>query len=98
MKEKNNLPNRLVRGKANQQETKVPTIGGRGRIDTSLKDINWTPAKLSIVSTVLLAPFTFAIVVSFQSGNALIGVLLIGVGVLVGSLYLILRYIDNNDF
>lgn len=98
MKDKYNLPKRLVRGKTGQQEAKVPIIGGQGRIDTSLQDINWTRTKLGIVSTVLLAPFTFAIVVSFQSGNALIGLILIGLGVFVGLIYLALRYIDNNDF
>jgi hypothetical protein len=98
MKDKHNLPKRLVRGKTGQQEAKAPIIGGGGRIDTSLKDINWTPAKLGIVSTVLLAPFTFAIVVAFHSGNALVGLILVGLGVFVGLLYLALRYIDNNEF
>lgn len=98
MKEKQNLPDRLVRGKARQQEAKVPIVGGRGRIDTNFKDIRWTPAKLGIVSTVLLAPFTFAIVVSFQVGNTLVGLILLGLGIFVGLMYLALRYIDNNDF
>ena len=98
MKEKNNLPNRLVKGKTGQKEAKVPTIGGRGRINTNFQDIHWTPAKLGIVSTVLLAPLTFAIIVTFQSGSTLFGLILIGLGIFVGLMYLALRYIDNNDF
>ena len=98
MTKKNNLPKRLVTGKSGRQETKVPTIGGRGRIDMNLKDIHWTPAKLSIVSTVLLAPLTLAIVLSFQVGNSLVGIILIGLGLFVGLIYLALRFIENNDF
>ena len=97
MKDKHNLPKRLVRGKTGQQEAKAPIIGGQGRIDASFQNIHWTRAKVGIVSTVLLAPFTFAIVVSFQSGNALIGLILVGLGVFVGLIYLALRYIDNNE-
>lgn len=98
MKDKHNLPKRLVQGKTNQQEVKAPIIGGDGRIDTSFPDIHWTRTKLGIVSTVLLTPFTFAIIVSFQSGKALVGIILIGLGVFVGLMFLALRYIDNNEF
>lgn len=99
MKKKHNLPNRLVKGKSGQAGFEAPTLGGHGgRVETNLKDIHWTPAKLGIVSTVLLAPFTFAIVVSFQAGNSLIGIVLIGLGLFVGLIYLALRFIENNDF
>lgn len=99
MKKKYNLPNRLVKGKSGQSPAKVPDISGNGgRIEVNLKDINWTPSKLGIVSTVLLAPFTLAIVLSFQAGKGLIGVILLGIGLFVGLMYLALRYIENNEF
>ena len=101
MKEKHqhNLPKKIVKGRSGKQEFKAPTLGGHGgRVQTDLKEIHWTPAKLGIVGTALLAPFTFAIVVSFQSGNGLIGVVLLLIGLLVGLLYLALRYIENNEF
>ncbi len=97
MTKKNNLPKKLVAGKSERQETKVPTVGGRGRIDVKLKDIHWTPTKLSIASTVLLAPLTLAIVLSFQAGNSLVAIILIGLGLFVGLMYLALRFIENND-
>ena len=99
MKE-DNLPDRLVRGKSKQpQQIKVPKSGGTGgSINTSLSDINWTPAKLRIVMTVLLAPIVTAIIVSFNAGNLLISLVLIGLIVFVGVLYLALRYIDQNEF
>ena len=99
MKEKHNLPDRLVKGKSGQAGFEAPTFGGQGgRIQTNLKNIHWTPAKLGIVSTALLAPFTFVIVVSFQAGNSLVGIILIFVAILVGLMYLALRYIENNEF
>lgn len=98
MKE-HNLPKKLVSGKSNQFEAKVPKSGGTGgRIDTSLNDINWTPAKIRIVLTVLLAPVITAIIVSFNAGNILISLVLIGLIIFVGVLYLALRYIDQNEF
>ncbi len=98
MKE-NNLPDRLVKGKSNQSEIQAPKISGAGgSINTSLSEINWTPAKIRIVLTVLLAPVITAIIVSFNSGNILIGFVLIGLIVFVGTIYLALRYIEQNEF
>lgn len=95
-----NLPQRLVRGKTiRSQEARVPTArGGKGQIDTSWKDIHWTPAKLSIVSILLLAPISFAIVLSFKAGNLLVSIILIGALIFMGLMYLALRYIEQNEF
>ena len=101
MKKGHNLPNRLVTGKRNRPEpAEPPTIrgGGGGKIDTNIKDINWTPAKLRIVATILLAPMVTAIIVSFNVGNILIGLVLIGLLIFVGLIYLALRYIEQNEF
>ena len=96
-----NLPNRLVKGKLNKsQPAEAPTInaGGGGSINTGLKDINWTTAKLRIVATILLAPVVSAIIISFNAGNSLVGLILIGLLIFVGLMYLTLRYIDRNEF
>ena len=94
-----NLPNRLVRGGTKKShEAQVPIIGGKGKIDTSWKDIHWTPIKLSIVSIVLLAPISCAIVLSFKAGNSLVGMILIGLLIFMGLIYLALRYIEQNEF
>ena len=96
---KHNLPKRLHIGKTNgSQEAKVPMIGGTGQIGTNWKDIHWTPAKISLVSSIILAPITFAIVVSFKVGNILVGLILIGALVFMGLMYLALRYIEGNEF
>ena len=99
MKE-HNLPDRLVKGKTNKsQEARVPTASGAGgRINTGFADINWTPAKIRIVLTVLLAPVITVIIISFNSGNIFISLVLIGLIIFVGLLYLTLRYIDKNEF
>lgn len=101
MKEKHqhDLPKKLRQGKSGKQGFQAPTLGGHGgSVKTDLQDIHWTPAKLGIVGTILLAPFTFAIIVSFQAGNSLVGAVLIVIGLLVGLLYLALRFIENNEF
>ena len=96
---RDNLPKKLVSGKSNQSEAKAPKHGGTGgRIDTSLNDINWTPAKIRIVLTVLLAPIVTAIIVSFNAGNLPIALVLIGLIIFVGVLYWTVRYIDRNEF
>ena len=98
MKE-HNLPDRIVKGKSNPSEVQAPkTSGAGGRINTSLSEINWTPAKVRIVLTVLLAPVVTAIIVSFNAGNILIGFVLIGLIIFVGAIYLALRYIEKNEF
>ncbi len=97
--EKHKLPKKLVQGKvAKSQKVEVPIIGGAGKIETNWKDIHWTPVKLSIVLAVLVIPFLAAIAIAFRTGNSLVGVLLIGLIVFVGLMYLALRYIEENEF
>jgi hypothetical protein len=101
MKKGHNLPDRLVKGKSNQpRPAEPPAVSGQGggKISTNVKDINWTPAKLRIVATILLAPMVTAIIVSFNVGNILIGLVLIGLLMFVGFIYLALRYIEQNEF
>ena len=95
-----NLPGRLVKGGAKQsQEAKVPIAqGGGGKIPINFIEIRWTPTKVSIASMIVLAPISFAIVLSFKAGNILIGLILIGLVVFMGLIYLALRYIDKNEF
>ncbi len=94
-----NLPKRLVTGGLKKsQEAQVPAIGGKGSIATNWREIRWTPAKLSIASIIILAPISFAIVLSFKAGNILIGLILIGLIVFMGLMYLALRYIEHNEF
>ncbi|MGB5712718.1 MAG: hypothetical protein WBM44_17625, partial [Waterburya sp.] len=90
----NNLPKRLVRGGIKRsQEAKVPDAkGGKGQIATNWKEIHWTPIKLSVASTIILAPISCAIVLSFKAGNSLVGIILIGLLVFMGLMYWALRY------
>ena len=97
---RHNLPKRLVKGKIDKsQEAKAPNISGAGgRIDTSLRDINWTPAKMRIAMVVLIAPVVSASTIAFNAGNILVGLILIGLIIFVGAMYLALRYIDRSEF
>ncbi len=97
---KHNLPKRLYIGKTKgSHEPEAPIAkGGNGRINTKFADIHWTRTKLSLASTLILAPITFAIVLSFKAGNILVGLILIGALVFMGLMYLALRYIEQNEF
>ncbi len=94
------IPRKINMGKTGRsQDRQPPTFGGRGgRIDTSLKDINWTPSKLALASAVLGIPFLLVVVLMFRSGNGVFGGFLIGIAMFVGLMYLTLRYIDKNEF
>ena len=99
MSEKNYLPKKLIQGKTNHsQEAKVPELGGQSQIQTNWKDINWTPAKLAIVLPILIVPFLIGVVSVIRTGNLLVTVLFIGLVIFVGLMYLLLRYLDKNDF
>lgn len=98
-KKKPNLPKQLIQGRAAKAEAKVPSAaGGGGNIGTNWKDINWTPKKLSLAIAFLSIPYLIVIIATFRSGHILIPILLIGLGLFVGLLYLALRMIEKGDF
>lgn len=99
MSKKNNLPRKFIQGKTrHSQEARVPTIGGQGKIQTNWQDINWTPTKLAIVLPALIIPFAIGVIGAFKAGNPIIILLLVGLIIFVAIVYLLLRYLDENDF
>jgi hypothetical protein len=97
-KKKPKLPTQIIQGKAARAEAKISTGGKYGNIQTNWKDINWTPKKLSLAIAFLSIPYLTAMIATFRSGHILIFILLIGMGVFVGLLYLALRMIEKEDF
>lgn len=93
------LPGRLVTGGSKRSHgAKVPEVtGAGGAIGTNL-NIRWTPRKRVIAATVLGVPFLLITTISFKSGHVFIGVILVGVAIFVGLMYLALRYIEANKF
>jgi hypothetical protein len=96
---KHKLPNRLVTGGSKRSyEAKVPSLtGSGGAIGTNI-NIRWTPRKRLIAATILGVPFLLATAIAFKSGHIFIGMILVGVAVFVGLMYLALRYIEANNF
>jgi hypothetical protein len=96
---KYNLPKRLVTGGTKRsQEAVVPNFtGGSGQIGSNM-NIRWTPSRLVIAATLLGVPFLLTTVIAFKSGKILIGVILVGIAIFVGLMYLALRYIEANEF
>ena len=105
-KNHNNLPNKIIQGKTNSsQEAKAPgapgSLGGGNRIDAQnakWADIKWTPKKLGLVVAFLSIPYLLTIIGIFKSGNTLVAGILIFLAVLIGSFYLLLRWIESADF
>ena len=93
------LPDKLVQGgEKRSHEARVPTAASaRGNIGSNM-NIRWTPRKKTIAAAVLGIPFLLSTFIAFKSGYILAGILLIGLGLFVGLMYLALRYIDNNEF
>ncbi|MFM2310923.1 MAG: hypothetical protein RLZZ04_199 [Cyanobacteriota bacterium] len=98
-KKKHKLPDRLITGGSKKShEAKVPElIPGSGAIGTNFH-IRWTPRKRVIAATVLGVPFLLVTTMVFKSGHIFIGVILVGIAVFVGLMYLALRYIEANEF
>lgn len=96
-KKKRQLPQKLNLGRiARSQEANAPgKLVRGGRIETNWKDINWTPTKLVMVIAVLGIPYLIAIIISFMVGNNLIGGTLVGLAILVGLMFLALRFIEQ---
>ena len=102
-KNHNNLPNKITQGKTNRsQEAKPPgDVAGGNRIDShnaKWADIKWNPRKLSLVVAFLSIPYLLTIIGIFKSGNTLVAGILIFLALLIGSFYLLLRWIESADF
>ena len=94
-----NLPDRLVLGNQKSScEARPPAVmGAKGKINTNL-NIRWTPRRKVIAATILGVPFLLSTVAAFKSGNALVGLILVGLAIFFGLIFLALRYIENNEF
>ena len=96
------LPKRIVQGKTpRSQEAKAPTESGRGgRIDPKAQwaNVKWTPKKLGLVIPFLSIPYLLVIIGTLKAGNTLVAGIMIGLVVLIGSLFLLLRWIEQADF
>lgn len=102
-KNHNKLPKKIVQGGTNRStDAKAPgDVGGANRIDASnakWADIKWTPKKLSLIVAFLTIPYLITIIGIFKSGNTLVAGILIFLAILIGSFYLLLRWIEKADF
>lgn len=70
--------------------------GGRGRVKTNWQ-VDWTRKKLTTASILLGFPYLVAIIATAVSGIYLITGILIAVGILVGGLFLVTRWIERDD-
>ncbi|GAB4242869.1 MAG: hypothetical protein Kow0049_32290 [Stanieria sp.] len=75
----------------------LPKGGKGGSIQTNWKTINWTPKKLLIASILIGVPYLAGVIASLLAGLTMITFILIGLGLFVGILYGILRWLEQAE-
>ena len=70
----------------------------RGRVSTTWKDIKWTRNKLVGTTIGLGAPYLVIIILTWMAEMFVITYILIGVAMLVGFIFLIVGWIDSDEF
>ncbi len=67
-------------------------------VSTKWKDIKWTRNKLVGTTIALGLPYLLAIVLTWIAGVPIFTYVLIGVGMLTGFIFLVLGWIDSDEF
>lgn len=73
------------------------TRRSRGGVSTKWKDIKWTKKGAIIATSLLLAPYLGAVIVTFLLGMTIVTGLLIGVAIILGLIVALLRWIDKAE-
>ena len=68
------------------------------KVETNWKDIKWTRNKLVGTTIALGLPYLLAIILTWIHGAPVITYILIGVGMLTGFVFLIVGWIDSDEF
>ena len=69
-----------------------------GGVETHWKDIKWTRNKLVGTTIALGLPYLIGIILTWMAGMNVITYILIGVAMLVGFIFLVVGWIDSNEF
>lgn len=75
----------------------LPLIGGRARIETTWRDIKWTRKKLFLIISLLGLPYLVTVIATYLAGLTIGTFFLIGLALLVGILFLIVRWVEHAD-
>ena len=71
---------------------------GGGGVSTKWKDIKWTRNKLVGTTIALGLPYLIAVIITWMAGMNVITYILIAVAMLVGFIFLIVGWIDSDEF
>ncbi len=71
---------------------------GGGGVSTKWKDIKWTRNKLVGTTIALGSPYLIGIILTWMAGMNVITYILIAVAMLVGFIFLVVGWIDSNEF
>ena len=71
---------------------------GGGGVSTNWKDIKWTKNKIVGTTIALSLPYLIGIILTWMAGMNVITYILIAVAMLVGFIFLVVGWIDSNEF
>ncbi len=71
---------------------------GEDGVGTRWKDIKWTRNKLVGTTIALGLPYLIAVIITWMAGMNVITYILIGTAMLVGFIFLIVGWIDSDEF
>ncbi len=71
---------------------------GEVGVGTKWKDIKWTRNKLVGTTIALGLPYLIAVIITWMAGMNVITYILIGTAMLVGFIFLIVGWIDSDEF
>ncbi len=75
----------------------LPLIGGEAHIGTTWRDIKWTRKKLFLIISLLGLPYLITIIATYLAGLTMATFFLIGFALLVGFLFLVVRWVERAD-
>lgn len=91
------LPKPDRRRTSAKQRNRLPSYSNRGRIQTDWQEIQWTKRKVVIATIILGVPYAIAVLAALGAKNYIVTAILLGLGVLVGAIALILKWLERAD-
>ena len=104
MPQRGNFKFKQSRGRGKIQvpnvKTGSPTTSGKSRGSIKIGaygKIKWTPKKATIIGIILGVPYISLIIVLYLVGLQLLAIILTGITILCGILFLVMRWVENAE-
>ena len=104
MPQRGNFKFKLSRGRGKIEvpnvKTGSPTTRGKNRGSIKIGaygDIQWTPKKATMIGIILGVPYIGVIIFLYLLGLQFLAIILTGITILCGILFLVMRWVENAD-